>query len=108
MTDTERIMTYRLLRIARGDTTPLPGFDQNLYVSGASFDDRPVAELLDEFRAVRQASIALLKGLDAEQLQRAGTANNARITAAALAYIVPGHAAHHLNIVRERYAPGIR
>lgn len=106
--DTERIMTYRLLCVARGDVTPLPGFNENEYVDGASFDNRPVAELLDEFQAIRRATIALLWSLTAEHLQRAGTANNGHITAAALAYIVVGHAKHHMNVVRESYAPGIQ
>jgi uncharacterized damage-inducible protein DinB len=108
VTDTERIMTYRLLCVSRGDTTPLPAFDENKYVSGASFDSRPVGELLGEFQAVRQATTALLWSLTVEQLQRAGTASNGRVTAAALVYIVAGHVKHHMNIVRERYAPGIR
>ncbi|KIL40679.1 squalene-hopene cyclase [Gordoniibacillus kamchatkensis] len=108
VSDTERVMSYRLLRVSRGDTTPLPGFDENLFVSGASFDSRPIGELLDEFQAVRRATIALLRGLTAEQLQRAGNVNGGRTTAAALAYIVLGHAKHHMNIVRERYAPGIQ
>jgi uncharacterized damage-inducible protein DinB len=107
VTDTERIMMYRLLCIARGDTTPLPGFDENTYVSGASFDDRTVVDLLGEFQAVRQATTALLRSLTTLQLQLAGTVNSNRATAAALVYMVAGHGVHHMNIVRERYAPGI-
>ncbi|MFC0211717.1 DinB family protein [Paenibacillus chartarius] len=107
MTDTERVMTYRLLRIARGDTTPLPGFDENLFVANTDFGRRTITELLEEFRAVRAATLALLGGVTAEELERSGTVSGNRITAHALAYVAAGHALHHLNIVRDRYLPGL-
>jgi uncharacterized damage-inducible protein DinB len=107
VTDTERIMAYRLLCISRGDQTPLPGFDENTYVRGAAFDSHVLSDLLAEFTAVRRATMALVRGLSPEQLQRVGTANGGGVSAAGLVYLIAGHARHHLNIVRERYAPGI-
>jgi uncharacterized damage-inducible protein DinB len=106
--DTERVMSYRLLRVARGDTTPLPGFDQDLFVKAAGFDRRPLAELIAEFRSVRAATVSLLQGLTEEDFSRAGVVSNASMTAAALAYIIFGHAQHHLAIVRERYVPHLQ
>ncbi|WP_308637979.1 DinB family protein [Paenibacillus silvisoli] len=101
--DTERVMSYRLLRIARGDQTPLPGFDENTFVAGASFDDRTVAELVEDYEAVRGATLSLLRGLSPGAFLRKGTASNTGITARALAYVIAGHELHHLNVVRERY-----
>jgi uncharacterized damage-inducible protein DinB len=104
--DTERIFSYRLLRIARGDTTPLSGFDENAYVPEGRFDERPLPMLLAELRAVRLSTIALIEGLPEESWARRGSANGKPISARALAYIIVGHLAHHLGTLRERYGLG--
>jgi uncharacterized damage-inducible protein DinB len=101
--DTERIFTYRLLRIARGDTTPLAGYDENAYVPAGRFDERPLPMLLAEFRAVRLSTAALLEGLPEEAWTRWGEANGTPITVRAIAYIIVGHVNHHLEVLRERY-----
>ena len=103
MADTERIFAYRLLRIARGDTTPLPGFDENAFQEQAGYDRRTVASVVAELRAVRLGSLALIRSLDASALDREGTASNTRVTARALAWLVAGHFAHHTAILKERY-----
>ena len=103
--DTERIMTYRALRIARGDETPLPGFEQDDFVRHAGFDLRPLEELISEFKTVREATLSLFRGLDNQSLQRRGTANNTGVSVLALAYIIAGHERHHVGILRERYLP---
>ena len=101
--DTERIMAYRLLRIARGDTTPLAGFEMDDYVRAAKADARSLEDLASEFSAVRGATLALLRSLDPEALARKGTASGHPVSAAALAHIIPGHLAHHGRILEERY-----
>ena len=101
--DTERIFTYRLLRIARGDATPLPGFDENAFVPAGKFDERALGELLDELRAVRTGTIALVQGVPGEAWSRRGKASDAVVSARALAYIVVGHFTHHARVLRERY-----
>jgi uncharacterized damage-inducible protein DinB len=106
LSDTERIFTYRLLRIARGDATPLPGYDENAYVPAGRFDERPLPMLLAELRAVRLSTAALLEGLPEEAWTRWGEANGSPITARALAFIIVGHVAHHLGVLRERYGLG--
>lgn len=103
MADTERIMAYRALCVARGDATSLPGFNENAYVANARFDERTLASLADDLALVRQATIALLAPLNDSELARAGTANGVPITARALAWIIAGHERHHLAILRERY-----
>ncbi len=103
LADTERVMTYRALRIARGDQTPLPGFDQDQFMAGADFDARPLASLVAEWEAVRHASLALFRGLAPETHGRRGTASGAPVTVRALAYITVGHVAHHLEVLRTRY-----
>ena len=105
MADTERVMAYRALRIARGDRTPLPGFDENAFVAAAGFDRRTLADLSDELAAVRAATLHLFRPLDEEALARRGTASGSEVTVRALAWIVAGHEMHHRRILRERYLP---
>jgi len=101
ITDAERVMTYRLLRFARGDQTPLTGFDQELFMP--PFGSWTTAQLDEDYRAVRQSTITLLRGLPAEAWTRKGTANNLSITVRALAYGIAGHELHHMGVIRNRY-----
>jgi uncharacterized damage-inducible protein DinB len=101
--DTERIMAYRLLRVARGDATPLPGFEQDDYVRGGAFQTRTLASLIEEFRLARASTLALLQGLDGCTLTRRGVADGNPVSARALAYIIAGHERHHVGILKERY-----
>jgi hypothetical protein len=101
--DAERIFAYRLLRIARGDATPLPGFDENDYVRAAGSDARSIADLVEEWRSVRQATVTLVAGLADDVAARRGTMNGNPITAGAMVYIIVGHVDHHLNVLRTRY-----
>lgn len=101
--DTERVMSYRLLRIARGDTTPLAGFDQDAFVQGGGFDHIPFVELLREYEAVRRSTIAMLHNLSVEALALVGNANGNPVSARALSYIIAGHERHHMNVLKERY-----
>lgn len=103
ITDTERIMSYRLLRIGRGDTTDLAGFDENAYVKHASYERLSVQQLLNDFSAVRHGTISLIRILPEAAWTRSGTANGGPVTARALAYIIAGHALHHKTILQERY-----
>ena len=103
MADTERIMAYRALRVARGDTTPRAGFDEDEFVAHASFDARALHELAEDLVIVRTATVALFAPMSDTELTRSGTANGARVTARALAWIIAGHERHHLAILRERY-----
>jgi uncharacterized damage-inducible protein DinB len=101
--DAERIFAYRLLRIARADTTPLPGFDEDAYVPPAEFGARPIRDLVREFQAVRASTIALVEGLPSAGWQRRGQASGKAISTRALTYIMVGHVTHHLAVLRERY-----
>ena len=88
--DTERIFSYRAVSIARGDTRPLPGFDEQLFAANADADARPFKSIVDELLAVRTATIALFRGLSAAAWQRIGTANDNRIGVRSLAYVAAG------------------
>jgi hypothetical protein len=103
MSDTERVMSYRLLRFARGDQTPLMGFEQDTYVNEAAFELHSVQDLLEELTAVRQATLYLLHGLTDEAWMRAGKASNKDVTVRGLAYIIAGHELHHRKIIDELY-----
>lgn len=107
ITDTERIFAYRALRIARGDRTPLPGFEQDDYVREGAFGGRTLASLAEEFAAVRTASVALYRSFNEEAWKRRGIANQKEVTVRALAFITAGHQIHHRLILEERYFPAI-
>ena len=103
--DAERIFAYRLLRIARGDQTPLASFEQDEYVQTGDFSARKLADLLHEFCAIREATITLIRSLDDAAWLRRGVANQKEITATAVAFIIAGHDRHHRMILEERYLP---
>jgi uncharacterized damage-inducible protein DinB len=107
ITDTERIFTYRALRFARADQTPLPGFEQDDYVRSSAFSERTLASLAEEFGAVRSASIGLFRSFKEDVWSRRGSANQKEVTVRALAFITAGHQVHHRIILEERYFPAI-
>jgi hypothetical protein len=107
LSDSERIFSYRALRIARGDQTPLPGFEQDDYVKNGNFVEQSLADLVAEYGSVRVATLALLRSFNAEAWSRRGTASNNPITVRALAFIIAGHELHHRDILKERYFPAI-
>jgi uncharacterized damage-inducible protein DinB len=101
--DTERVFSHRALRFARGDQTPLPGYEQDDYVRAANFDARTLSSIAEEFERVRAATVALLRSFDREAWSRRGKANDNEVSVRALAHILAGHELHHINILRERY-----
>jgi len=103
MCDTERVFAYRLLRIARGDSTPLPGFEQDEWVPHSCANRRMVASLLLEYAAIRSATMQLIDSVPEEAWTRKGTADGKPVSARAMAYICAGHERHHVGIIRERY-----
>ena len=103
--DGERIFGMRALCIARGEQQSLPGFEENDYVAAASFDERPLDSILDEWQALRIANLLMFQSFDDEAWQRTGTANNTPVTVNALAWMIAGHVRHHLHIINERYFP---
>ena len=103
ISDAERVFTYRLTRIARGDQTPLAGFDENAWAKTAPHGRRPVADVVDELIAIRRSTLALLSSLDGATLSNTGVANNNPVSARAICWILAGHTRHHLDILSERY-----
>ena len=103
ITDTERAFAFRALWFARGFDTPLPGYDQNIAAAGATADKIPWSAHVEEFRGVRQSTISLFHNMPAEGWSRSGIASDNHVTVCALAFIIPGHVAHHLKILQERY-----
>lgn len=101
--DVERVFALRALWFARAAGTPLPGFDENAWAASSNADARSLAALGDEWSAVRRASLALLRGLDAEAVDRRGIANGVEFTVRALGWILAGHAIHHRTVLEERY-----
>lgn len=101
--DTERIMQYRLLRIARNDSTPLPGFDENSYAENAKANARSFVAIKEEFKAIRKSTDLLIGSLTKEQLLNSGIASDKKVTANAIAFIVFGHLLHHKKVIEERY-----
>ena len=101
--DGERMFSYRLLRIARADVTPIEGFEQDGYIENAHSNDRSFADLLEEFSLLRRANMIFIKNLQDDAWPRVGTANGVQISVRALIYIMAGHIEHHLTILKERY-----
>lgn len=101
--DTERVMSYRALVAARGDTSVLPGFDENTYVQNVDVLQRTMESLLEEFQSVRNATTHFFSHISEAQSTFEGNANHHAITARALGYISVGHVLHHVNVVKERY-----
>lgn len=101
--DSERVFAYRLLRIARGDRTPLPGFDEKVVAENSNADARSLGDLVDELSAVRVSTLALIRSLDETAVSRTGTVRDWTLSVRALAFIIAGHFQHHVNVLRERY-----
>jgi len=104
--DTERIFAYRALRIARADATPMEGFEQDDYVRNGPFAHSPISDLIEDYIAVRRATISLLRSLDEAAWSRRGVANKNEVTVRALAYIIAGHELHHRGILKQKYFVG--
>jgi hypothetical protein len=107
LSDAERIFAYRALRIARGDQTPLPGFEQDDYIVTARFSERTLADVAAEFLAVRLATMTLVQSFTEEAWNRRGTASNHPVTVRAMAYVIAGHEMHHRKVLDEKYFPAI-
>ena len=101
--DAERVFSYRALRFARKDATPLPGFDENLFAETSKASHRSWDDLLEEFSVVRKSSALLFQSFDEEQLNASGISSGSSNYVLALGYIIIGHSLHHQNIIRERY-----
>ena len=101
--DSERVFAYRALRFGRGDPTPLSNFDENLYAQTGRFDARSMADLLDELRVTRSATLALFGSFDEQAMQGSGVARGNRVSARALAWVTAGHMRHHFAVLRDRY-----
>ena len=105
ITDTERAFAFRTLWFARGFQAPLPSYDQNVAAAGAGADSVAWAAHIEEFRRVRLSTISLFRNMPPESWTRSGIASDNPFTVRALAYIIAGHVAHHVAILRERYLP---
>ena len=101
--DTERIFCYRALRIARKDKTPLASFEQDDYVITGNTKTRTLKSLLEEYKAVRYATIALYNSFDSNTLEQIGEASGFPISVRAMGYIITGHENHHNQVLKERY-----
>jgi hypothetical protein len=104
--DTERVFAYRALRISRGDATPMEGFEQDDYVKNGPFARHVISEVIEDYIAVRRATISLLRSLEEAAWSRRGVANKNEVTVRALAYTIAGHEAHHRRILEEKYFEG--
>ncbi|MDR0271482.1 DinB family protein [Paenibacillus sp.] len=103
ISDNERIMSYRLLRIARGDRTSLSGYDQDELMCGAAFDACRLSDLLEEYQLIRKSTLALLRGLPETAWSRIGLVDESESSANAWAYIIAGHELHHVKVIRDKY-----
>lgn len=103
LVDTERIMAYRALRFVRKDKTNIHGFDENTYAPNSDAENRTLADIAEEFQAVRTSTIAMFKHFSTEMMDRTGTSNGGEASVRGLVYIIAGHELHHWNVLNERY-----
>ena len=103
LSDTERVFAYRALRIGRGDSTTLPGFDDQSYVTEMRAETRSLSDVTGEWRATRSATLSLFRGFPTAVWVRLGSASGHTISVRALAYIIAGHTRHHLEVIDARY-----
>jgi hypothetical protein len=103
LADAERIFGYRAMAASRGEPNPLPSFDENLYGARSNAHQRHLRDLLGELLALREANLAMLRGLDDASWSRQATANGSPITARGMAHVIAGHCEHHLRVLHERY-----
>lgn len=101
--DTERVFQYRALRLGRKDATPLPGFEQDTWVAHSRADHRSAADVIEEYRAVRAATLWLFRNFDEADFAWKGTASGKSVSLGALGFMICGHQKHHRNILRARY-----
>jgi hypothetical protein len=107
LNDVERVFSYRLLRVSRNDTTPLPGFEQDVYVREAGFDNHLLKDLIQEFVYLRHANILAIQNMSDKSTLRVGTASGTPVSARALIYMLIGHVDHHMASLNEKYIPNI-
>ena len=105
--DTERIFNYRALCLARGEQEALPGYDHDAYVQNADFNRYLLNNLKEQYESTRNFTLSLFSGFSDEELLRRGTINGHSFTVRATGYVIAGHELHHLNVINERYLPGL-
>lgn len=103
--DSERVFAYRAMRIARGDKSENPGYDENVYVANSGVNQRNIMDMVREYSLLRASTIELFKSLTDEALQQVGKANGYEVTPAALAYAIAAHELHHMSVIEEKYLP---
>lgn len=101
--DTERIFSYRAMRIARQDKVELAGFEQDDYVIAGKASKRSLNSLIEEYKAVRHATITMFKTFSDKELESMGTASGSQISVRAIGHIITGHENHHNTVIKQRY-----
>ena len=108
LNDVERVFSYRLVRVSRNDSTPIPGFEQNDYVREAGFDSHPIKDLIQEFEHLRRANVLAIQNMTDEAALRVGVASGYPVSARALIFMLVGHVDHHMESLNEKYLPNIK
>lgn len=103
LSDTDRVFAYRSLAIARGETQPLPSFDQDLYVEKGNFNSKTLAEISYEYRLTRESNLLLFRSFDKAVYQNRGKAAGSEVTVLGIMFMVAGHQKHHINVLKEKY-----
>jgi hypothetical protein len=101
--DSERILTYRALRIARKDKQPIPGYEQDDYVKNAKYYRKTLKEIADEMLLLRAANLKFFQSFDSEDMIQRGVANEHELTVRAILYILAGHELYHINFIKDNY-----
>lgn len=101
--DGERVFAYRALTFARKDITALPGFEENEWAPNSGASERKIKSIIDEYQAVRSATIEMFANFTEEMLNSSGTANEKPMSVRSILFMIPGHELHHMGVIKERY-----
>lgn len=101
--DAERVLCYRAMRISRGDKTPLPGFNENMFATQAGYNERDISSILAEFLALRDASILFFRNLNADKFDEVGIANSITVSVRQIMFFIIAHTEHHFKVINEKY-----
>ena len=101
--DTERILSYRALSIARQEAKSLIEFDQDDYATNGDASLRDWKEMVEEWKNIRRSTNYLFKSFTEKEMKTVGRVGNNNMSVNALGFIIFGHSIHHIKVLKEKY-----
>jgi hypothetical protein len=99
LADAEIAGSWRMRLILGAPGTPVAAFDQDSWVTALHYDKRDARKALEQFRALREANLAMLKTLTSEQWKHSGV--HAERGVETIEHMVRMFAGHDLNHIAQ-------